>query len=127
MKKNGNGWDLVEIKSSNDLKDEHIIDLAFQSYVFTNAGYNIKDCYVLHLNKDYKRGKTIDVKQLFKLEKVTKEVIGKYNEVEELAPRFYDIQQTSTEPQVDLCKNCVDCPFFITAEKIFPNTLYLMF
>lgn len=121
LKKNGNGWDLIEIKSSNALKDEHIIDLAFQSYVFTNAGYNVKDCYVLHLNKEYKRSKAIDVKRLFKLEKVTSEVISRYNEVEELAPRFYDIQQTSTEPQIDLCKNCVNCPFFHYCGKNVPE------
>ena len=73
------------------------------------------------LNKGYKRSKAIDVKRLFKLEKVTSEVIGRYNEVEELAPRFYDIQQTSTEPQIDLCKNCVDCPFFHYCGKDIPE------
>lgn len=121
LKKNGNGWDLIEIKSSNSLKDEHITDLAFQYYVFTNAKYIINDCYILHLNKEYKRGKKLDIKQLFILEKVTNEVINKYNEVEELAPRFYDIQHSSTEPQIDLRKKCLNCQFFHHCGKNIPK------
>lgn len=121
LKKNGDARDLIEIKGSNSLKEEHIIDLAFQYYIFANSGFKIKDCYVLHLNKEYKRGKRLDIKQLFTLEKVTNEVISKYNEVEALAPRFYDIQHSSTEPQIDLCKNCLDCQFFHHCGKHIPK------
>ena len=43
MRKNNKDWDLIEIKASTNLKEEYIIDLAFQYYVFKKAGYSIKD------------------------------------------------------------------------------------
>lgn len=121
MKKNGKAWDLIEIKGSTSIKNEHINDLAFQYYVFENAGYPIKDCYVLYLNKDYVRGKKLNIKKLFKLEKVTSEVVGKYNEVEELAPRFFDIQKLKKEPQESLSKDCKCCQFFEYCGKDLPK------
>lgn len=121
LKKNGEGWDLVEIKASNSLKEEHIIDLAFQRYVFFNAGYKIKDCYVLHLNREYKRHKCLNVRELFILEKVTDEVEEQYGEVKELAFRFHLMQQTKVEPKVELSKDCLDCQFFHYCGKNIPQ------
>ena len=37
--RNGKAWDLIEIKSASEVKDYYIDDLAFQKYVFENAGY----------------------------------------------------------------------------------------
>lgn len=121
LKKNGNGWDLIEIKGSSSVKDEHITDLAFQSYVFNNAGYKIKNCYVLHLNKDYVRKGKLDIKKLFKLEKLTEEVFANYAEVEELAPKFLKIQKNSNEPDMPLYKDCLDCQFFEHCGKDLPQ------
>lgn len=44
--KNGESWDMIEIKSASGVKDYYIDDLAFQKYVFENAGYPIKRCKV---------------------------------------------------------------------------------
>ena len=121
MRKNNKDWDLIEIKASTNLKEEYIIDLAFQYYVFKKAGYSIKDCYVLHLNKNYRRDNKLNVKKLFNLEKVTNEVIDRYNEVEKLAPHFFDIQKFSKEPAKTLCKACKECQFFHYCGKDIPE------
>ena len=75
LKKNIDDWDLIEIKSATSVKGEYIQDLAFQKYVFENAGYPVKQCWVLHLNSDYVRKGDLDVNQLFQIEDVTEQFI----------------------------------------------------
>lgn len=71
LKRNENAWDLVEIKSATDIKEEYIIDLAFQKYVFENAGYPVKNCYVIYINNKYIHKGELDIKQLFARQDVT--------------------------------------------------------
>ncbi|MDP3999836.1 MAG: DUF2779 domain-containing protein [bacterium] len=52
--------DLVEIKSSTKAKPEHEWDLAFQKILLERAGYPVKRCRVMHLNKEYIRQGEID-------------------------------------------------------------------
>lgn len=48
-------WTLYEVKSTNSIKKEHIIDVAFQRTAFEDAGYKISNVGVIYLNKEYKR------------------------------------------------------------------------
>lgn len=112
LQKNDDGWDLIEIKSSTKPKSEHFTDLAFQYMVFENAGYKIKDCYVLHLNNQYLREKQLDIEQLFKLSKVSNEVLKEYPNIIDFAPRLYDVMQTKIEPASKYCKYCLECSYF---------------
>ena len=50
MEREGNAWNLIEIKSATEVKDNYIDDLAFQKYVFENAGYKINRIKVIYLN-----------------------------------------------------------------------------
>lgn len=121
LRKNGAGWDLIEIKSTTSLKDEHVDDLAFQYFVFSNAGYKIKNCFILHLNKRYVRRKKLDVKKLFVMENITPEVLAKYDEVAEASARLFDLQKSKVEPQIFVDKNCLDCDFFPYCGKNIPE------
>src|SRR5665647_1902320 len=52
-------WILLEVKSTNSVKQEHIYDVAFQKVAFEEAGYKIGQTGVIHLNKAYLRRPTI--------------------------------------------------------------------
>jgi len=52
-------WTLLEVKSTNSVKQEHIYDVAFQQVAFEEAGYKIGQTGVIHLNKEYLRQPTI--------------------------------------------------------------------
>lgn len=112
LQKEGRGWNLIEIKSTTEVKAEHIEDLSFQYYVFYNAGYKIKNCYILHLNKKYKRKKKLDIQKLFVSENVTTEVVAHYDEVEEQAAYLSDMQKRTQEPQLQISKKCQSCDFY---------------
>lgn len=45
-----NFWDIVEVKSSTQVKEVHIQDVATQLWVVRNAGINVKSTSILHIN-----------------------------------------------------------------------------
>lgn len=67
-------WDLIELKSSTEVKDYHYDDLSFQYYVFTGAGYKIRKCFMMLIDKTYVRYGDIEPKKLFRLEDITTQV-----------------------------------------------------
>ena len=50
-------WGMYEVKSSGGVKDHHYDDVAVQIYVLLGAGIRLSSAEVLHVNKDYVRGR----------------------------------------------------------------------
>ena len=67
-------FDLYEIKSSSEVKEEHILDLAFQTIVLENNGLKIRKQFVIHVNNKYKRKGEINIKELTVQTEITKKV-----------------------------------------------------
>jgi hypothetical protein len=65
------GWDIVEVKSTNDVKDEQLYDVAFQRQCCQLNGVKINRCLIMHLNREYVKQGDIDPRQLFVSEDVT--------------------------------------------------------
>ncbi len=59
------GVEIVEVKSSTEMKDIYYHDVAFQKYVVERAGYTVKRCSVVHLDSDYVRGEELELEKLF--------------------------------------------------------------
>ena len=112
LEKNGRSWNLIEIKSTNDTNEEQKQDLAYQYYVFTQAGYKIKQCFVLHLNKDYVRGKRLSIKKLFKLDDVTDDVLEIQENIADNAAYLQKYQNKRVEPKIEISKQCKGCDFY---------------
>jgi hypothetical protein len=72
LRRNADGsHDIIEVKSSSEVKEYHILDVSFQRYVFRKAGYKIRKCHVMTLNSAYEREGDLDLKKLFTLNDVT--------------------------------------------------------
>lgn len=121
MMRNGDAWDLIEIKSATEVKDYYIDDLAFQKYVFENAGYPVKNCKVLHLNNQYVRHGDLDISQLFTEEDVSDMVNAKKSEVEMYVKGMLSYQEMPDEPEIPLHSSCSDCPFYGYCGKDLPE------
>ena len=121
LAKNGNAWDMIEIKSSTGVKDYYLDDLAFQKYVFENAGYQIKRCEVLHLNNRYVRRGKLDIKKLFSEDDATEAVIQRQSEVEMYVKGMLSYQSMPDEPEVKLHSGCSGCPFYGYCGKDVPE------
>ena len=82
---NETGWTVIEVKASNEVKDEHIPDAAVQAWVLYQAGLTITRVEVMHLNGEYKNPGPGD---LLIREDVTERVAAFLPEVEPLVERL---------------------------------------
>jgi len=87
---NDTGWNLIEIKSSTSVKDDHYTDLAFQKYVLEQCGFKILDCFVLHCNKEYVKSEELEADKLLKRERVSDKVLECFSEVRKQILEFAD-------------------------------------
>lgn len=71
LTRNGSSWDIREVKSSTQVKDEHILDLAFQRLCFEGAKVPIGRTHLVHINNRYVRHGAVEPAKLFKSEDVT--------------------------------------------------------
>ena len=105
-----NEWDIIEVKSTTSLKDVHIPDLAFQAWVFTEAGINIRRCFLCHINNKFVRHGEIDPKQFFTLRDVTAEVAEFSRDIEEQVGQMGKTIRAAKCPEIQIGKQC-DNPY----------------
>ena len=71
LHKGSKGWEMHEVKASNDFKEHYLNDLSIQYYVATKAGIPIKKAHIVYINREYVRNGAIDPKKLFVIEDIT--------------------------------------------------------
>jgi len=101
----GDKWNLYEIKSTTEVKKQHIPDLAFQKYVLEKAGFKINKCFVIFLNKEYVKKGKIDAKKLICKEDVT-EKVGMIDDIEENSQEYLETIKDECEPPIKITVNC---------------------
>jgi hypothetical protein len=95
-------FNLYEIKSSTQVKPEHIDDLAYQKEVLESAGFSIKKAHIIHVSKEYiKKGK-IDVKKISVIEDVTEKVLKKKDETKVNISKALEIISQNEMPDITL-------------------------
>jgi hypothetical protein len=71
LERTGSGWTLIEVKSSSELKDYHLPDVAVQAHVLRRSGLDVTRVELMHLNRDFRHP---DQGELFVREDVTEDV-----------------------------------------------------
>lgn len=83
-------WNLLEVKSSTNvwddtartqIKDVYLQDIAFQMYVYRAAGLNMREAFLVFLDRDYILNGSIDPQRLFRKLNVTGAVEALQSEV----------------------------------------------
>ena len=104
------GWRLIEVKSSNSAKEEHLIDAAVQVHVLELSGITVTAVEIMHLNRECRFP---DLSDLFERTVVT-------DEVRALLPDVHDEIEAQRAmlsgplPDVPIGVRCSDpyaCPF----------------
>ena len=116
LHKNGDGWDIFEVKSSTSVKNVYIDDMAFQNYVLTKAGINVKHIYNMHINNQYVFHNEFDLKEYFKVVDCTDECKGKFEEVGAKIEVFRDYVRQEKEPEKPISEAC-DSPYTCTYKQ----------
>lgn len=119
-----NKFNLYEIKSSTQVKEEHIYDLAFQMVVLKNAGLNINNVFVIHVNNKYVRNGEINTNDLSIKEDVTEKVKDKIEETLIWIDNALLIMKSDTPPDYSPrhCKLGALDEWMGIYEVLFPQT-----
>ena len=109
------GWRLVEVKSTVNLKDLFIQDVAVQLWVLRGAGLDVRDAGVLTLNRGYVYdGVRLDVDALFKLHPVFDEAVALQEGIGEETEAMRAVLAQSDAPDIapgDHCFTPYRCPY----------------
>jgi len=101
-----NNWDLIEVKSSTEVKDYHIDDMALQRHAFTGGGYRIRKSILMHVNNNYVRSGTLDLQRLFTLEDCTGIVEDRLEEVGAKVAELINLINSRNEPEIEIGGHC---------------------
>ena len=121
-------WDIIEVKSTTEVKEVHLPDLAFQKHCCQLAGLTIKSCYLAHINKEFVKSGDIVPDEFLVVEDVTEEVRLLSVEVEERAREMSRVMRLSECPASLVgqhCRNPYDCPLvgecwsFLPEDSVF--------
>ena len=126
LKKNGNNYEIYEVKSSTKLKDVYINDASYQYYILTNLGFNVTKCNIVIINREYERIGDIDLNKLFLKFDITSDVISLQDKVKDTVKEINTYIESETEPIEDLDRKCFKpyaCQYFeyCTRHLTHPN------
>ena len=125
LKKEGNTYEIYEVKSSTELKDVYVDDVSYQYFVLTSLGLKVEKCYVAILNNRYVRKGKLDLNQLFKKIDVTDEVVSKQAQVKQMIKDMNKYMEQKKEPKDDIGIHCFKpykCPFFKYCTRHLPES-----
>jgi hypothetical protein len=104
----GESWDIVEVKSTNDVKDEQMYDVAFQRHCCQLNGVKINRCHIMHLNREYVKHSDIDPQLLFVNEDVTDRLAEFADGLEERIENMLAVIDSGDCPSVGIGRHCND-------------------
>ena len=127
LKNDVDGVEIYEVKSATKMHDIFIDDASYQYYVLSSLGFNVKKVAIVHINKEYVRGKKLELNKLFKIEDITESAISKKDEIAlniEEFNRFMEEHNKDKEPNLDLGIKCLKpyvCDFWDYCTKELPK------
>jgi len=120
----GDGWDLVEVKSTTGVEEIYLHDLAFQTYVLAGAGLKIRRYVLAHINSSFVKHDLIDPHQFFILEDVTSQVSTLSRNIETRVDEMFRTVRLRQAPKVQIGRQCDHphrCPLHDTCWGYLPD------
>lgn len=97
-------WELIEVKSSSTVKEEHHWDAALQKYVLTEVGLCIRSVSLMHINTQTCFFPNLD--NLFTIADITAEVDRLLPEIPTKIRQFRTLLTEALEPTLAIGKHC---------------------
>lgn len=111
LRREGDGWRIVEVKSSQSVKNEQIPDIAFQWRTLELAGVRLTGASIVIINRDYTLQGDLDPHQFLVEEDVTKQVLDALASVKQRSGQILEAMQEPEQPGAMLNTWCRECPF----------------
>jgi predicted RecB family nuclease len=118
-------WRLIEVKSTADLKEQHLDDVAIQHRVVSRSGLDLASACLAHVNRNYVfQGGSIDVRRFFKIKNLTQRVerlLPKLTFLLRSELRVLVMPEAPDLPTGPHCTNPVRCEFFDRCNPPLPS------
>lgn len=113
LQRDGNAWNLIEIKAASGVKDHHIDDVTIQAWVALNSGIQINSFNLMHINSGFVYHGDHDYSDLFMVEDITDKVNAHLTFIEDFINKA---RITVVEAQPDIhvgsqCNNPYRCEY----------------
>ena len=118
LRRCGDGkFDLIEVKSTTGVKDEHIPDVAIQMYAVEGSGVLVSRAYLMHIDNTYVyQGGDHNLHELFSLVDITEEVRAyAEEELPNILAQIWESLQLAETLDIGTGRHCTapyTCPFF---------------
>jgi predicted RecB family nuclease len=123
-RRRGDGrWRLVEVKSTADLKDHHVEDVAIQYRVVSRSGIDLASACLAHVNRNYVRDGAIDPKRFFKVRNLTRRVERLQTKLTFQLRSEFAVLNMPNAPDIAPGRHCTDpitCEFFDQCNEPLP-------
>jgi len=110
LRRKGKGWQLIEIKSSVNDKEEFIDDIAYTAMVMRLAGFDVVATSLILISKDYRLGMSND--KLFLEIDHSDEVLPRVEMFESVHTKIDEVTRGRNKPEPVLQRECKNCPLF---------------
>jgi predicted RecB family nuclease len=109
-------WRLIEVKSTTDVKDHHLGDVAIQHRVVKRSGVDLAASCLAHVNRDYVyEGGPIDASRFFRIRNLTRQVERLQAELAVQLRSEFRVLAMPEAPNIPAgrhCSNPFTCEFF---------------
>lgn len=120
----GDKWNIYEVKSSTSISDTYLNDAALQYYVLSNSGIEIKNFFIIYINNQYTRKGELNLSELFTIESVISPILPLQDYVKENVERLKKVVSKKEMPDIVIGEHCHDpytCGFFNYCRKHIPE------
>ena len=114
LHRDGDGYDIAEVKSSTEAHPHYTDDVSFQYYVLTKCGIKVNKVFLLYVNNKYVRHGDLEITKLFAKKDLTEEAIERFDKVEETIKNICAFNDTDIEPEYPIgvyCEKPYECAF----------------
>ena len=116
------GVSIYEVKSSTEISDIYLDDIAYQTWVLKKNKLNVKKSCIVYINNHYVKNGELKINELFNIKDVSN--LLDLDKVEEKVNSLKKIINQKDEPNIDLSMACHKndgCPFFKYCTKHLPK------
>ena len=124
LHKTDSGYEIYEVKSSTDIHDVYLWDVAYQRWVLEQSGLKIVKAYIVYINNKYVRQGDIDVHKLFAVKDVTNQILPYCGEVAANTARAKEYIAQKDEPESELGEQCFkpyECAYWQYCARDLPS------
>lgn len=124
LNKQGNKYEVIEVKSSTEINPIYLEDVSYQYFVLTNLGYKVTKVSIAYINNKYTRNGNIELDRLFNIEDVTSIAVSNFDKVKKNIDSIKQYMEYREEPTDDIGIHCFkpyDCPYFKYCTKHLPE------